>query len=805
MEGTTTNTLFNTERLSQRQRESKDFQWYKDKARAFIAESRNYVGYGGVSEHHRMKVNYDLYNNIVNLEDFAYVTTPYGSEEGELPAQMANRDISSYRIKALLGMEMKRPFGYRLVATNREASNRKMDENANRIRQYVVDAIMLPIKQEVEAKYMAEAKGRQLTAEEREGLQAQMAEEVAAKTPEKVKQYMQRDHRDPAEVQGQQILNHVIKRQDVRAKFNQGWKHAMLSAYEVYWIGIIKDEPILKVINPLRFNCDRSPESGFIEDGAWAVCEYRMHPAEVLNSFELTDKEIDQIWKLHASATYATNYANAFEFGPNIDSSDEQNTVPVFHVVFKTPKKIGWLDYIDEEGQLQTDMLVDETYKLDPEIGDVAVSWEWISEVHETWVIGEDIHKNMGAVEGQLRDQDTLYNAKLPYIGAIYDATNSGPTCPMDRMKVYQYYHNIVMYRLELLLASDKGKKILMNINAIPESAGMSIEKWQYFFESTPFMWYNPDEEGMNQNDVNTIAKTLDLSLVSDINRYIELANYLEQKCGKSVGVTDPVLGQTSVSERVANNQQNLVQTSYMLEPYFDLHNLVKRNVLQRFVDLARIAYARGKKEYITNVLDDMSLEMLKVDVNLLEETTFALYVEDSSMSEEIRETIKTLTHAAMQTQKAELSDVLKVLRKDTLQEAEEALVLAEQTRNEKNQQQAMAMEKAKGEENEKARNFEREKWAHEINKIRVEAEEDRETQIQKQTILSMGFDPNKDQDNDRIPDVLEVAKYGVDAEIKRGKLALESRELDHKIQDDKEKNMLKDKELNTKAKPPKK
>jgi hypothetical protein len=450
-------------------------------------------------------------------------------------------------------------------------------------------------------------------------------------------------------------------------------------------------------------------------------------------------------------------------------------------------------------------MLVDETYKLDPEIGDVAVSWEWISEVHETWVIGEDIHKNMGAVEGQLRDQDTLYNAKLPYIGAIYDATNSGPTCPMDRMKVYQYYHNIVMYRLELLLASDKGKKILMNINAIPESAGMSIEKWQYFFESTPFMWYNPDEEGMNQNDVNTIAKTLDLSLVSDINRYIELANYLEQKCGKSVGVTDPVLGQTSVSERVANNQQNLVQTSYMLEPYFDLHNLVKRNVLQRFVDLARIAYARGKKEYITNVLDDMSLEMLKVDVNLLEETTFALYVEDSSMSEEIRETIKTLTHAAMQTQKAELSDVLKVLRKDTLQEAEEALVLAEQTRNEKNQQQAMAMEKAKGEENEKARNFEREKWAHEINKIRVEAEEDRETQIQKQTILSMGFDPNKDQDNDRIPDVLEVAKYGVDAEIKRGKLALESRELDHKIQDDKEKNMLKDKELNTKAKPPKK
>ena len=67
---------------------------------------------------------------------------------------------------------------------------------------------------------------------------------------------------------------------------------------------------------------------------------------------------------------------------------------------------------------------------------------------------------------------------------------------------------------------------------------------------------------------------------------------------------------------------------------------------------------------------------------------------------------------------------------------------------------------------------------------------------IQKQAMLSMGFDPNKDQDNDGTPDVLEVAKYGVDAEIKRAQVANEARALDHKIQDDKEKNKLKAKEI---------
>ena len=67
---------------------------------------------------------------------------------------------------------------------------------------------------------------------------------------------------------------------------------------------------------------------------------------------------------------------------------------------------------------------------------------------------------------------------------------------------------------------------------------------------------------------------------------------------------------------------------------------------------------------------------------------------------------------------------------------------------------------------------------------------------IQKQAMLSMGFDVNKDQDNDGTPDVLEVAKYGVDAEIKRAQVANEARALEHKIQDDKEKNRLKAKEI---------
>lgn len=787
---------YSTERLSRKEKEDNNFLWYREKIDMYDTKANFLsIGYGGVNEYKRMRVNYDLFNNIVDLSDFAYVATPYGSEMGELPAQMVNRDICSYRVKALIGMEMKRPFGYRIIATNKEASNRKVEEETNRIRDFVVQSIMAPIQQETEAKYQEQIKGRQLTEQEMQEIQQQIQAEIEQKTPDKVRQYMRRDHRDPAEVQGQQLLNALIKKLDVRKKFNNGWKHGLISAYEVYWLGIINGEPAMKVVNPVRFSCDKASDLDYIEQGEWAAAEYRMHPSQIVQTFDLDDKEIDTLWRNYNHHITQRVHDNLFNFDEYLTYEDK-NSIRVLHCVFKGLRKIGWLDYIDEDGVLQTKFMVDESYRLNKDNGDVKITWEWIPEVYEGYKIGMHIYKEMRPVPGQFKDPDNIYKCNLPYYGAIYDNTNSQPTSVMDRMKVYQYYYNIVMYRLELLLASDKGKKILMNINAIPTDSGIDLKKWQYFFESTPFMWYNPDEEGMNQSDVNTIAKTLDLSLASDIQKYIQLADYLEQKCGKSVGITDPVLGQTSVSERVTNNQQNLVQTSHMLEPYFDLHNCIKKNVLQGLLDLAKVAYATSDKKFISYILDDMSQEMLQMDVNLLNESTLGLFMEDSSMSEEIKQTIQQLAHAAMQNQKIELSDVLKVIKQDSIQEAEEALLVSEELRAEREQAQQQSQQKAAAEAQQKQIDWEKEKMAMEHQNNMEEIDAKGNWDIQKQAMLSIGFDPNKDVDNDGVPDVLEVARHGVDAEIQRSKEARENRKLDFQIKDAQEKNKLKEKEL---------
>lgn len=793
---TSTNT---SPRLTRKQKEANDYAWYKEKINHYDTESlTNDSGYGGISEYRRIKVNCDLYNNIVNVDDFAYVCTPFGSEAGELPATMVNRDISSYRIKALIGMELKRGSSYKIMAVNKEATTRKEEKETELIRNFVLEQVMMPIRQASEAKYQEQMKGGELTPKEKQDIQAQMEQEIVAKTPIEARKYMERDHQDPSEVLGHQIMEYLTKEQGIKQKFSNGWKYALLSAYEVYWVGIINEKPVMKVVNPIRFKSDNSPEIEFIEKGSWAVAEYRMTPAKAVETFRFTEEEIDSIYKDYEHYTQRKSQDSFFENKREDyeDYTNNNNTLRIVHVQFKALREIGWLDYVDNDGILQQKFLVDENYKLNKANGDVRINWEWIGETYEGYKIGTNIYKNMQPVVGQAKDLDTIYESPLSYHGAVYDNTNSQPTSPMDRMKVYQYYYNIVMYRLELLMASDKGKKILMNINAIPESSGIDIEKWQYFFESTPFMWYNPDEEGMTQQDVNTVAKTLDLSLASDIQKYIDLAEYLEQKAGKSIGVTDAVLGQTAASKSVTNNQQDLVQTSLILEPYFMLHNEVKKNVLNSLLTVAKIAYRESNLQVLNYVLDDMSKKTVNVDISLLDNTTLGLFMEDSSEVAETRDTIKNLIHAAMQTQTIDLSDVLAIIKETGTQEAEEILRASEKRKRDVVQQEQQQKQQFDAVEAQKKRDHEKEIWQHEADMIVLKEGERRKTVLDAQAMLSVGFNEDKDFDGDGELDVMEIFKNSTDANIRMMEEKRKNRELEHKINDDTIKNQLVEKQI---------
>jgi hypothetical protein len=787
-------------RLTRTQKEANNFAWYKEKVEQFdIGPQTVHAENGKPSDRKRMQVNFDLMNNKLNIEDLEYVCRPFGSEVGELPATMMNRDIISSRTKAMEGMEMKRPFNFKVLATNRDATTRKEEEETNRIREYVISEIVGPIRKEKELKYAEQTRGRQLSEREQQEINDAIEQEVQAATPDRVRRYMERKHQDPAEVMHHQLSQYLIKKEDLKRKFNKGWKYSMGSGYDLYWVGILKGKPRVKNINPMYFRSDPAPDHDFVQQGEWATYENWMYPSEVIRSFDLDDDEIDKIYSRYGRFASDQSNEDLFRYIDNNDINIKNpGLVRVLHTVWKDLRKMGFLTYYDETETLQMD-IVDESYVFDPDNGDVNLEWEWIPETYETYKISSDIYKNMQAVPGRYYDLDNLYECNLPYYGHRMDNMNSEVTCPVDRMVPYQYWVNIFSYRLEMLLASDKGKKILMNINAIPESSGMDIEKWQYFFESTPFMWYNPNEEGVGYSDVNTLAKELDLSLVSDIGKYIDLILSLDEACGKSVGLNDAVLGQIAPSAEVGNTKQQIVQTSYILEPYFDMHNHTKKNVLQALIEAAKVAYRENPPGALSYIWDDMSIRTFEVDQGMLEASGIGLFVEDSSDASEIKETLKTFAHAALQNQKAELSDVLSIARQEGSQEAEEILRAAEEKRRQDEFGEAERKRKADAEEAQKQRDHQKEQWAHDLNKIKLTEKLKTEREIKKQLILSAGFNEDKDLDNDGILDIVELARDSSNAQIEARKQNLEERKFEHQKTMDKKELQQKKKEKSSK------
>ena len=788
------NPLLYTERLSAKQKIKNDYQWYKDYANRL--DSQHYqigYGYGDISEFKRMKVNYDLFNDKIDLADFSYVCQPFGASVGELPARMVNRDIVSAKIKAMLGMEAKRPFSWKVLAANPEATTRKEQQQFSMIKDFVVNSIVAPIKQQIEMQAAQETQGRKLTPEEQQKIQAQVEEQLKTRTPEEVKKYMQREHQDPAEVLANQLLEYFLQKLGMKEKFEQMFKHGLLSALGVMYVSVLNGQPVAWNVNSMRFACQKSPDTYFIEDAENATCEYRMTPAEVVKYFgdELTDAQIDKIYSRNN-----TTGSRRIEHWLSTDSSllandiyDVNDTISirVLHCTWKSLRKIGFLQYIDEDGE-QQEKMVDETYKLDPNIGDLSIEWEWIPETYETWKIEDDIFLNMRPIPGQFKDINNAWNCKLPYYGVVYDNLNSRRVALMDRIKAYQYFYNIIMYRLELLLASDKGKKILMNINMIPDSAGIDMKKWQYFFESTPFMWYDPNEEGSQYADANTVAKSIDMSLVSDIQKYIEVAEYVRTQCGKSVGITDQVEGQITPQEAVSNTRQNLVQTSYILEPYFALHSLAKRNILQALVECCKVAYSGKNSVKLSYVLDDMSQQILNLDTELLDNSTYGIFVTDSAKAEEAKETIRQLAHAALQNQKIELSDIISIIKTDGIVEAEEVLKVAEQNRREWEEQAQQQQNEFEQQQTQAQHQFAEQEHEWKLKEIITKADEDRKTRIAVAAITGASFNPDADENKNGVNDFVEIANKQMELKMKQQDLNLKVEEFEHKKQIDNKK-----------------
>lgn len=753
----------------------KDKEWREANVNHIISRrNSNYIDRSNRKD--IIQINYDLLDSIYNERDLEMVTNPYKVDDG-FPATPQMFNIIRPKIDLLIGEESKRPFNYQIVQTSEQAVSLLQDKKKELLMQFV------------EQEIMSQVDPNDPNNQNRMSLK-------------EIEEYVTKEYKSVPEKIADTTIRYLHEKLNLPNEFLRGWRDALTAGEEIYYTGIHNGDVLFERVNPLYVDYDKRPDLIFVEEGDWFLRHFRMSPASIYDRFfDIMDEDdLDRLMKM-SDANYTTPMGGAqINWNPPITFSVnniKEVLLDVFHTVWKSYKKVGYLTYVDEQGSIQNTM-VDETYKVQP--GE-KIEWDWIIEVWEGYRIGSDLYLGIKPIEYQTVSIDNPNSKKLPYSGAIHGKSL------VSLMKPLQYMYIVLWYRLELALSRDKGKVITMDITQIPKSMGVDVSKWMHYLTALGVNFINPYEEGWDipgreggkPAQFNQIS-SVDLSMSNTITGYIDLMGKIEEMIGEISGVSRQRQGSVATSELVGNVERAVIQSSHITEPWFWLHNQAKKNAITNILNVAKYAWAMNPNKKLHYIMDDATRVFLEITDDFIY-SDFDVFVSDSTKEHQRLESLKTLLQSAMQSG-ASLSEAAEIITSDNINLIREKLSEIDARRQQQEQQMQQQQMEVQQQQIQAQQQI-----AAEDRDLKRELEQLKSnTQIEVAMIGLQGKQSDGDVDDDGISDQIELQK----SELERQKLMhqmnkdnndslLKARTLDAQVEKNRSDAKLKEKEIEVK------
>lgn len=733
--------------------------WQEDCVNYIIGEGNVTSGGNSTSYYGELQTYYNLYNSIFDEKDFKSITNPFKVEDG-FPATPHDFNIIRPKVDLLIGEETKRPLNFRVIRTSQEATSEMQEKEKQMILQYIEAAITAKMSPEEAQQFQEQLQSGEIM------------------PPEQIAKYMDKDYKDIVENTAYHSLTYLREKLDLDNEFIKGWKDGLISGREIYYVGVLNAEPYAERVNPICFSYDKSPDLDFIEDGSWCCRKMRMPITEVYDRYydKLEEKDLDRLEEMIGS-TPGRNLGDRspVDMGIQLRIYDNpifegsgKSLVNVWHCCWKSFKKIFYVTTTDDAGQSQIN-IVDETYQ--PVGNEVSVEPDWIIEVWEGYRAGSDLYFGIQPIEYQHASIDNPNSQKLPYCGAIYSNTNSKPRSLVSILKPLQYMYIVLWYRLELAIARDKGKVVNMDITQIPKSMNISPAKWMHYLSSVGVNFINPYEEGWNipgreggkPAQFNQIT-ALDLTMSNVIAEYIQLMDKIEELAGTISGITQQREGAVSTSEMVGNVERSVVQSSHITEPLFWVHNQCKRRVLNMLLNTAKGAWEETGKQKLQYIFDNGERAFLDITPKFYYED-MDVFVSDTSKDLENIQKLQQLIQPAMQNG-ASLLEAAEILTNDNFNIIKQKLKDM-QTRQEQIQQQQQEAEAQQQQQLQQMQNESKQQelmlQEAQMDLQRYQIDQDNQTKIAVAQINAYRGTEELDQDQNGIPDPVEIGKQAIE------------------------------------------
>lgn len=661
------------------------------------ADSKSFFNYSPVRNSiiHK-KINYDLLNGRLHMEDLNIVINPEQIKEKFTPSNIQHYPIMNSKLNVLRGEESKRVFDFRVVITNPLALSEREENKKN--------AVLQSLQQLVQD-------------------QSQSDEEYQQNI-DKMSDYFTYEWQDMREIRANEILKHYIKEYNIPFMFNAGFMDGAAIGEEIYQCDIRGGEPIIERVDPMTINVFKSGNSNRIEDADIIVIEQYWSPGKVIDTYYdvLTKKDIDYIEKSPNHIGQASindmgerderiGFVNAHMIDDTIDDGnfyfdplnslngvtnsllpfDTSGNIRVLRMYWKSRRKIKKVKSYDPETGEELYNFYPETYIIDEDAGEEETIY-YINEAWEGTKIGEDIYVNMRPRVVQYNRLSNPSRCHFGIVGSIYNLNNSKPFSLVDMMKPYNYLYDVVHDRLNKLMAKNWGKIIQLDLAKVPK--GWEIDKWLYYAKHNSLAVVDSFKEGNIGAATGKLAGALnnasngviDAELGNIIQQYTNLLEFIKMEMSEVAGISKQREGQISNRETVGGVERATLQSSHITEWLFTIHDDVKKRALEAFLETAKIAL-KGRKEKFQYILSDGSLRVMEVDGDEFAEADYGLIVDNSNGTQDLNQKLEALAQAALQNQMISFSTAMRLFNSVSLIEKQRLVEKDEKAIQERNAQ----------------------------------------------------------------------------------------------------------------------
>ena len=595
-----------------------------------------------------------LHGNIPN-EFYKKTLNPYNSNNEKytrFPATMRNLDIMSDVIRRYVSEYFKGIHEFIVSASNPEIVIKKSAKLREEIGVLASQAFKAEFERRLQ-QMQAEAAQQGIPAD-------QINPQEAMPNPEEFMQQFNEKYIDDESKQGQEVLNFVRSiTSDTMVYLASFFDYVSLGKCFTY--SDIRGEKIVKEHIPVIDAFPIPNGEFFVEDHDMFARRMLMSLPQIIDMFDdnLNEKDRTYLEKYYdfsaSSGPTQLMYSKFFEYYPEVCEkftkterelfkhdgvrveAVNNNLYEVWHVVWRGYARQGILTYVNEVGLITT-RVVDESYKLDRQAGDISIEWAYKEQVYEGYRIGGRYN---AIYPIKARPIAFERDGKLPYNGIMEVLPYMGKFSIIETITPFQIMRNIFSYHREMVIAKNKMLILLLPKSLVENNAEDAI----YRMAADGVLPVDDSEDTNSQKMAN--IRLLNAQMGDYIAQITQLMEATRQEAWDTVDMNAQRYGDIAQSSGIGTTQEAIARSSMGSVIIVQVFDEMRRRDYQRDMDFCKLAYIDGLD---TAYLDEKGeRHYISLDVNSFVYSQYGVTVKNDAKEQDKLQQLRQWAFSAAQ------------------------------------------------------------------------------------------------------------------------------------------------------------